>query len=166
MKKTQLAVTLAAALALALAFAVHVSPASAQGGDFDVTDGDGESPGKGKKGRGAKVAKAGVCLIGGRIVAAGHPVPLPKMSKRQWKRYETEVVFYQRARIYWAVGCAALGPVGGGGLIAGADFVSRFITRERPIKRTTRQEQQIFCRDGSSPCPSLVGPDMELYGPK
>ncbi len=159
-QETLLAATLVAALA------IWASPASAQGGDFDVPadgDGGGSSP---KKGHGAKIAKIASCTIGGFIIRAGKPVPLPKMSKRQWKRFEIEVVFHRRAGFYWIVGCAALGPVGGAGLIAGADFVSRFVTRERPIKRTMRQERQMFCRDGSAPCPSLVGPDTELYGPK
>lgn len=115
--------------------------------------------------------KIAACTIGKGILEVGKPLPLPKMSKRQKARFNAEVKFYGRAKLAWGLGCglapnAGAGVVIGAGAIALMDFHSRFISGERPIKRTSRQEAMMFCRDGSSPCPSLVGVDPDMYGPR
>lgn len=114
--------------------------------------------------------KIAVCTGGKVILKVGEPLPLEKMSKRQWARYQIEVDFYNRAKIAWGLGCGfapnpGAGVVIGAGVIAGMDFHSRFIAGTRPIKRTKRQEADMFCRDGTSPCPDRTGVDPDLYGP-
>lgn len=112
------------------------------------------------------VVTAVACVVGGGIIASNPPVPLAKMSKRQKRRFQIEVRRWKRALLEWAVGCGVAGPVGGSAAIAADDFASRFITREIPIARTPRQEQLLFCRDGTAKCPDLTGSDPHQYGPR
>jgi len=112
------------------------------------------------------VVQGGACIGGGGMIAFNPPVPLPKMSKRQQQRFETEMRRYNRAKFEWGIGCAGLGPVGGSAAIVADDIISRFVIGEIPPARTPRQEGLLFCRNGTVPCPDLTGPDPDLYGPK
>lgn len=164
---------IACVAAVAATLALQPAPAKAQ----DVIGGGGKpgvgaksKPSEGSKKHGHKgskiVARAAECTYGDWIIGKGYPLPLPKMSKRQWRRYKVELAFYNKARFLHRVACPFGGTLASGALIAGADFVSRFVTGERPIKRTPRQERVLFWIAGGEPRPNLSGTDPDLYGPR